>query len=116
MKNISRNNTRLHRKRRIRAKIFGTSTKPRLSIYRSNMAIYAQLIDDESGKTIACADSRKVKGKKFDKDCAAEVGKIIAEKAIKLKIESVVFDRGGYKYHGKVKELADGARKGGLVF
>ena len=104
---------------RIRKKIAGTSTKPRLSVFRSNADIYAQLIDDDNGFTLAAASSR-------DKDIAAQkvtksekskmVGEAIARKAKDLGIEAVVFDRGGYLYHGRVKSVADGAREGGLVF
>jgi large subunit ribosomal protein L18 len=103
----------------IRKKIAGTSTKPRLSVFRSNADIYAQLIDDDNGFTLAAASSR-------DKDIAAQkgtkteksklVGEAIARKAKDLGIEAVVFDRGGYLYHGRVKSVADGAREGGLVF
>ena len=116
MKGKSRNNSRLHRKRRIRAKIFGSAKIPRLCVFRSSKEISAQLIDDEKGKTLVAAGSKDVKGKGFDKKIASEVGKQIAQAALKLKIKEVVFDRGGYKYHGKVKELAEGARKEGLKF
>jgi large subunit ribosomal protein L18 len=110
----SRNNSRRHRKRRIRAKIFGSATVPRLCVFRSNVAIYAQLIDDESGKTLASEDSRSLKAKAFDIEAAKKVGEKIAEKAKKQKISQAVFDRGGYRYHGKVKALAEGAREGGI--
>lgn len=102
---------------RIRTKISGTAQKPRLSVFRSNKDIYAQLIDDATGTTLASANSRQ-------KDIAAQngtkselsvlVGKAIAEKAKALGIETCVFDRGGYLYHGRVKSVADGAREGGL--
>jgi large subunit ribosomal protein L18 len=104
---------------RIRAKISGTAAKPRLSVFRSNMEIYAQLIDDDNGVTLASASSR-------DKDIVAQkvpkaeksklVGQAIARKAKDLGLETVVFDRGGNLYHGRVKQLAEGAREGGLVF
>ena len=103
---------------RIRKKIRGSAQKPRLSIFRSNKQIYAQVIDDVSGTTIVSASSR-------DKDCsttgskseiAKSVGKMLAERALSKNIDSVVFDRGGYLYHGRVKALADGAREGGLKF
>lgn len=94
------------RKKRIRAKVAGTKERPRLSVFRSNTAIYAQLIDDVNGKTLASSK---------DKD-AKKVGTQIAELAGKAKITTVVFDRGGYQYHGKVKLLADSAREGGLKF
>jgi len=104
---------------RIRTKVHGTAQKPRLSVFRSNKDIYAQLIDDNNGLTLAAASSR-------DKDITAEsgnkvsksasVGKAIAQKAKALGIETCVFDRGGYLYHGRVKSVADGAREGGLKF
>ena len=97
----------------------GTATKPRLSVYRSNKEIYAQLIDDTNGVTLAATSSRdkelsKTKGTKSE--IANQVGKAIAEKALKAGIESVAFDRGGNLYHGRVKSLAEGAREGGLKF
>ena len=104
---------------RIRAKIAGTAQKPRLSVFRSNRDIYVQLIDDDNSVTIAAASSR-------DKDIAAQsgtkvekskmVGQVIARKAKELGIEAVVFDRGGNLYHGRIKQVAEGAREGGLVF
>jgi len=98
------------RRVRIRAKIKGTKNRPRLSVFRSSKHIYAQLIDDEKGETLAAAlGGSNVR-------TAGEVGKVLAEKALKLKIKKVVFDRGGYKYHGRVKALAEGAREGGLEF
>lgn len=113
---MSRNNSRIQRKRRIRAKISGSAVCPRLCVYRSNVAIYAQLIDDGSGKTLLCADSKSLKTKSFDIAAAKKVGELIAKKAKEQKIVQAVFDRGGYKYHGKVKALAEGAREGGLKF
>jgi len=105
-------------KRRIRKNINGTSSRPRLSVYRSNKQIYAQLIDDTTGTTIASAgtlgNKAVKKGAKIDQ--AAIIGKEIAEKAKKAGIESVVFDRNGYLYHGRVKSLADSARESGLKF
>lgn len=105
-------------KRRIRKKITGTSKLPRLSVYRSNKQIYAQIIDDSKGVTLASASSYKnkaaEKGNKIEQ--AQVVGKELAEKAIKAGIEGVVFDRNGYLYHGRVKSLADSAREGGLKF
>jgi large subunit ribosomal protein L18 len=105
-------------KRRIRKKISGTSKLPRLSVFRSNKQIYAQLIDDVNGVTLASASSYKNKAidKKAKVDQAAVVGKEVAEKAIKAGIETVVFDRNGYLYHGRVKSLANSAREGGLKF
>jgi large subunit ribosomal protein L18 len=103
-------------KRRIRKTITGTSQMPRLSVYRSNKQIYAQIIDDSTGKTLVAASSYKkdLSGNKIEQ--AAVVGKEIAEKAVQAGIERVVFDRNGYLYHGRVKSLADSAREGGLKF
>ncbi len=102
---------------RIRNKITGNATRPRLSVYRSNKGIYCQLIDDSTGTTLAQANSREAGGKTGTKtEVAKEVGKLIAERSKKLDIEHVIFDRGGYLYHGRVKSLADGARDGGLIF
>ncbi len=106
-------------KRRVRKIVKGTAEKPRLSVYRSNKEIYAQLIDDTAGKTILAASSRdkeiaSVKGTKVE--MSTEVGKLIAEKAKKAGIETIRFDRNGYLYHGRVKAVADGAREGGLNF
>ena len=101
---------------RIRAKVAGTAQKPRLSVFRSNKAIYAQLIDDTTGVTLAAASSVKLDDAKANVETAGRVGKEIAEKAISKGISEVVFDRSGYLYHGKVKSLAEGAREGGLKF
>lgn len=105
-------------KRRIRKKVTGTSKTPRLTVFRSNKQIYAQLVDDTTGKTLVSASS--LKNKAVDtlnkSDQAGVVGKEVAEKAIKAGINSVVFDRNGYLYHGRVKSLADSAREGGLKF
>ena len=105
-------------KRRIRKKISGTSRVPRLSEYRSNKQIYAQIIDDTNGVTLASATSYKndAAGSVNKIEQATIVGKELAEKALKAGIESVVFDRNGYLYHGRVKSLADSAREGGLKF
>ena len=112
------NKARLHRHVRVRGKISGTAERPRLSVYRSNCHIYAQLIDDVQGVTLAAASSVE---KDFDlsggnKEGAKKVGQMIAERAAAKGITEVVFDRGGYVYHGRVKELAEGAREGGLKF
>ena len=107
------------RHKRVRAKIFGTKERPRLFVFRSAKHIYAQLIDDEKGKVIASASDAGLKrGKKTKADKAKEVGKLIAGKAKELSrpLEKVVFDRRCYKYHGRVKALAEGAREGGLKF
>ena len=102
---------------RIRRTIKGTATKPRLSVYRSNFEIYAQLIDDVGGKTLASASSRTDAAKDKPKvERSKAVGEAIAEKAKKIGIENVAFDRSGYLYHGRIKSLADGAREGGLKF
>ena len=108
---------RLRRHRRVRGKVSGTAERPRLAVFRSNRGIFAQLIDDGAGKTIAARgvdDGRSFKGDKTDQ--ANEVGKALAAAAKKAGVETVVFDRGGYLYHGRVKALAEGAREGGLKF
>jgi large subunit ribosomal protein L18 len=109
--------SRVRRHRRVRAKVRGTAERPRLAVFRSNRGIEAQLIDDDAGRTLASASWRVLtsfKGSKSEQ--AAEVGKQLAASAAKAGIETVVFDRGGYLYHGRVKALADGAREGGLRF
>ncbi len=112
-KQIKRN----RRHHRVTAKMKGTAKKPRLCVFRSLNHIYAQMIDDEKGKTILQAKDYEIKKKVAGKVALAkEVGKLIAEKASEKKIVSIVFDRGGYKYHGRVKALAEGAREGGLKF
>lgn len=106
---------RLRRKARVRSRVAGTAARPRLSIFRSATHMYAQLIDDEQGVTIAAANDLKItEGTKSQK--AEQVGQEIAKKAKDLKIETVVFDRGGFNYHGRVKALADAARSSGLNF
>ena len=108
---------RKRRKVRIRKKISGTAARPRLVVYRSNKSIYAQLVDDVSGVTLASSSSLALaKDKSLNKDSATEVGREIAKLAKEQKIEKVVFDRNGYIYHGRIKALADGAREGGLEF
>lgn len=108
--------SRLQRKKRVRAKIFGTAERPRLAVFKSLRGIYAQVIDDAKGKTLASASFSEIKKIKNTMDGAKEVGKLIAKKCIEIKITSVVYDRAGYKYHGKVRFLAEGAREGGLKF
>jgi large subunit ribosomal protein L18 len=104
-------------KLRIRSKISGSLQRPRLSVFRSNKGIYAQVIDDINGKTLAAASSKDLKDFKGPKsEQATKVGTLLAERAKVAGVETVVFDRGGYLYHGRVKFLADGARNGGLVF
>ncbi len=108
---------RERRHRRVRKHVFGTAERPRLVVFRSNRGIEAQLVDDEEGKTLAAASwlaERSAKGTKTEQ--AVAVGTLLAERAKKAGIERVVFDRGGYLYHGRVKALADGAREGGLRF
>ena len=108
---------RLKRRRRVRAKVSGSATRPRISVFRSNRGIAAQLVDDVAGRTIAAVswiepglrDKRGV-------EQAAEAGRLLAERAKAAGVDTVVFDRGGYQYHGRVKAIADGAREGGLAF
>lgn len=115
---------RYGRHKRVRAKIRGTSKLPRLCVFRSNKHVYGQLIDDEKGKTLISASDLEIKHKKTQKrtqknakiETAKEIGKLLAKKAIEKKIEKIVFDRSGYKYHGRIKALAEGAREGGLKF
>jgi large subunit ribosomal protein L18 len=108
---------RLRRRRRVRAKIRGSGERPRLSVYRSNRGVFAQLIDDEAGRTIAAVNWTEgdLRGMS-SMDQAKKAGELIAKRAIDAKVETVVFDRGGYRYHGRVKALAEGAREGGLKF
>jgi large subunit ribosomal protein L18 len=102
---------------RIRKTISGTATNPRLSVFRSNKEIYAQLIDDVNGVTILAASSREKEiGKGTNMEIAAAVGKLVAEKALKAGLDVVTFDRGGYLYHGRIQSLAEGARAAGLKF
>lgn len=108
---------RLRIRQGIRKKIKGTAERPRLTVYKSNSAIYAQLIDDVKGHTLAAASSQELgKAQNINIEKSREVGKKLAEKARENGIETVVFDRNGYIYHGKVKALAEGAREGGLKF
>jgi large subunit ribosomal protein L18 len=113
----SKPQSRLRRRRRVRAKVRGTAERPRLSVFRSNRGIGAQLIDDVAGHTLAAVnwtegDLKSLKAA----DQAKRAGELLAERAKSAGVESVVFDRGGYRYHGRVKALADGAREGGLTF
>ena len=107
--------SRLSRKRRIRARVGGTSARPRLTVHRSLTQLRAQIVDDASGKTLAFASTKEAKAK-HTVDGATKVGKLLAEKAAKAGVKAVVFDRNAYKFHGKVKALAEGAREGGLQF
>lgn len=103
-------------KKRVRKSVQGTAERPRLSVFKSNKAIYAQLIDDLNGHTLAASSSKEVGKESITVEVSKEVGKKLAEKAKANGVETVVFDRGGYIYHGRVKALADGAREGGLKF
>ena len=107
--------SRLSRKRRIRARVRGTLARPRLTVYRSLTNIYVQVIDDDAGRTLASSSLKDVKGK-LTMDGAKKLGAMIATKAKEKKIGKVVFDRNAYKYHGRIKALADAAREGGLQF
>ncbi|PID87357.1 50S ribosomal protein L18 [Candidatus Gracilibacteria bacterium] len=113
---LEKTRKRLTRKNRIRSKISGTPTKPRLSVFRSNAHISVQLIDDTNSKTLASASDLKLKEKSTKTEKAKKVGVEMAEKIKGLKIESVVFDRGGFAYHGRVKALAEALREGGIKF
>ena len=114
----SRSDARQRRHRRVRKHLRGTADRPRLAVFRSNRYIYAQVIDDDTGRTVASASSREsaIKGKTLTVDTAGQVGKLIAARAKDAGVESVVFDRGGFAFHGRVKALADAAREDGLKF
>ena len=118
MSTLTKNEARLRRHRRVRGKVAGTAERPRLAVFRSNRGVFAQLIDDDSSRTLAASSwldlPKSFKGDKSE--LAAEVGKRLADAARKAGIEAVVFDRGGYLYHGRVKARAEGAREGGLDF
>jgi large subunit ribosomal protein L18 len=107
---------RIKIKAHIRTKIAGTAEKPRMSVFRSNKQIYVQVIDDKTGKTLASASSLALTEKLAKKEQAAKVGELIAKSAQEAGVTTVIFDRNGYLYHGRVKELADAARNGGLKF
>jgi large subunit ribosomal protein L18 len=115
---LSRRDRRLRIKRRIKKVVVGTTAQPRLSVFRSNKEIYAQIINDETGTTLVATSSKNkdIKTKGSKSEVAAIVGKAIAEKAVKAGIEKISFDRNGYLYHGRVKALAEAAREGGLKF
>ena len=118
MSTLTTREARIRRHKRVRAKVRGSAERPRLTVFRSNRGIEAQLVDDDSGKTLASAShlslAKSFKGDKTEQ--AAAVGKALAAAAKKAGVEACVFDRGGYLYHGRVKALADGAREGGLSF
>jgi large subunit ribosomal protein L18 len=117
---MNKNEKRIRRKLRVRLKVFGVALRPRVSVFRSNRHIFAQIIDDNKSETLVSASDVELKsdGKKSEvsakKQMATKVGELLAAKALKKKIKSVVFDRNGYKYHGRVKDFADGLRQGGL--
>jgi large subunit ribosomal protein L18 len=114
---LTKPQARLRRHKRVRGKVSGTAERPRLVVTRSNRGIVGQLVDDASGRTVASASWLQVKSFKGNKTAqAAEVGKLLAQKAKDAKVDGAVFDRGGYLYHGRVKALADAAREGGLKF
>ena len=115
---INRKEQRERRHLRVRKKISGTAERPRLCVYRSNSNLYVQVIDDVAGNTLVQASTldKEVKTKHANKEAAKEVGKLVAKRAIEKNIKSVVLDRGGYIYHGVIKELAESAREGGLEF
>ncbi len=115
---LSKRERRLRIKRRIKKVVTGTTEQPRLSVFRSNKEIYAQIINDETGATLVATSSKNkdIKAKGSKSEVAAIVGKAIAEKAVKAGIEKISFDRNGYLYHGRVKALAEAAREGGLKF
>jgi large subunit ribosomal protein L18 len=117
MPKLTLKSNRTLRKLKVRGKISGSAHKPRLSVFRSNKYIFAQLIDDEKGHTLVevFKESRELHTKKNKTEAAFETGKLLAEKAHEKKIKHAVFDRNGYRYHGRVKSLADGAREGGLA-
>ncbi len=121
MARVSRNEARLRRHRRVRKRVFGTPERPRLNVFRSLNHIYAQVIDDVSGHTVVSASTldpeiRESLAGKTKTEKAKEVGKLVAKRALEKGIKQVVFDRGGYKFHGRVKALADSAREAGLEF
>ena len=118
VKKTDRKMERTRRHIRVRTKISGTAERPRLCVFRSNSNLYVQLVDDVAGNTLAQASTldKEVKTKHANKEAAKEVGALIAKRALDKKIDTVVFDRGGYIYHGVVKELAEAAREGGLKF
>ncbi len=116
MTTLTKREARLRRHRRVRGKVSGTAERPRLLVFRSNRGISAQLIDDETGRTLASASWKSVGSDGSKTDQANAVGKALAETAKKAGIEACVFDRAGYLYHGRVKALAEGAREGGLQF
>lgn len=114
----SRDEGRRRRHRRVRKKIYGTAQRPRLAVFRSNRYIYAQVIDDQSGRTLASASSQELelRARSLTLETASEVGRAVAERAKEAGVQGVVFDRGGFRFHGRVKALAEAARQHGLEF
>jgi len=114
---LTRDQRRLRRRRRVRARVTGTAERPRLSVYRSNRGVFAQLIDDSKGHTIAAVNWIEPELRKLTaSEQAKKAGELLAERGKAAGVETCVFDRGGYQYHGRVKALAEGAREGGLAF
>ena len=114
---VTKRQARLRRRRRVRARVVGTAERPRLSVYRSNKGLFAQLIDDAAGHTLAAVNWTEAELRKLaPTEQAKKAGELLAERAKGAGIESCVFDRGGYQYHGRVRALAEGAREGGLAF
>ncbi len=114
---LSKQQRRLRRRRRVRAKVSGTASRPRLSVYRSNRGVFAQLIDDREGRTLAAVNWTEPELSKLKAaEQAKRAGELLAERAKEAGIDGCVFDRSGYRYHGRVKALAEGAREGGLSF
>ena len=114
---LTKRQARLRRRRRVRAKVAGTTQRPRLSVYRSNRGVFAQLIDDSKSHTVAAVNWIEPELRKLTaSEQAKKAGELLAERAKAAGVETCVFDRGGYQYHGRVKALAEGAREGGLVF
>jgi large subunit ribosomal protein L18 len=114
---VTKRQARLRRRRRVRARVTGTAERPRLSVFRSNRGVFAQLIDDGKGHTVAAVNWIEPELRKLTaSEQAKRAGELLAERAKKAGIENCVFDRGGYRYHGRVQALAEGAREGGLVF
>jgi len=114
---MTKRQQRLRRRRRVRARIVGSAERPRLSVYRSNRGVFAQLVDDAAGRTLAAVNWTEPELRKLSAEAQAKrAGELLAERAKAAGVETCVFDRGGYKFHGRVKALAEGAREGGLVF
>jgi large subunit ribosomal protein L18 len=114
---VTKREHRLRRRRRVRARVVGSAERPRLSVYRSNRGVFAQLVDDRAGNTVAAVNWTEPELRKLSaSEQAKRAGELLAERAEAAGIESCVFDRGGYKYHGRVRALAEGAREGGLSF